>query len=205
MGRRNDHTREELEVLFIESAKAVLREKGHERLSVRQISAKAGYSVGTLYNIFGSLGALVLIINAQTLDLLKNTLQEALSSCSENLGKVVGQAYLKFGETYRPFWSLLFSYQLPEGEALPDWYQEKVDHVFSVLENALKNHVQGDAETLSIAGRVLWASLHGICILSLSGKLATTSSESPEQLCDSLFSHYLGSINSGAQQLAMSC
>lgn len=197
MGRRSDHSREELEALFIESAKAVLWEKGHIALSVRQIAARAGYSVGTLYNVFGSLSTLILKINAQTLELLKLDLEQVLTSEQHNshLGRSIGRAYIRFGENHRPFWDLLFSYQLPEGNSLPEWYQEKVDHVFNVLEKALANHVSGDPQVLSRAGKVLWAGLHGICILALSGKLATTGAEPPEKLCDSLFSHYLEGLS----------
>ena len=69
MGRRSDHTRSELKQLFVEEGRRQLGEVGLARFSARDVAKRVGYSIGTIYNVFGSYDGLILAINARTLDL----------------------------------------------------------------------------------------------------------------------------------------
>ena len=67
MARRSDHTREELTELAIDAALALIEADGFAQFSARQVAAKIGYTVGTLYNVFGSYDSLLLHVQSQAL------------------------------------------------------------------------------------------------------------------------------------------
>ncbi|MCB1134996.1 MAG: TetR/AcrR family transcriptional regulator, partial [Chlamydiia bacterium] len=78
MGRRNDHSREDLREMIIGEARKLLGQHGQAGLKVRPIMQAIGYATGTFYNLFPSLGSLVLEINGQTLDQISSGMQTLL-------------------------------------------------------------------------------------------------------------------------------
>ncbi len=68
MARRSDHTREELTELAIDAATALIEAEGFANFSARQVAAKIGYTVGTLYNVFGSYDRLLFHVHERPLD-----------------------------------------------------------------------------------------------------------------------------------------
>ena len=52
MGRRSDHSRDELLGLALDVAEKVVAQEGIGALTARRISKEIGYSVGTIYNLF---------------------------------------------------------------------------------------------------------------------------------------------------------
>ena len=69
MGRRSDHTRDELRALLLAEGHELLAEQGLKKFSGREVAKRAGYSVGTIYNVFGSLDRFILAINSRTFSL----------------------------------------------------------------------------------------------------------------------------------------
>ncbi len=76
MGRRSDHSREQLEELILAEGHALMAETGYARFSAREVAKRVGYSIGTIYNVFGSLDALLLAINSRTFVLWAEWLRE---------------------------------------------------------------------------------------------------------------------------------
>ena len=70
--------REELRALLIAEGHALLAEQGLARFSGREVAKRAGYSVGTIYNVFGSIGRLVAAINSRTFTQWAGFLRERL-------------------------------------------------------------------------------------------------------------------------------
>src|SRR3546814_14710228 len=79
MGRRSDHSREELEALILEEGHRHMAESGFAKFSSREVAKRIGYSVGTLYNVFGSSDRLVAAINTRTFDLCAAFLERRLA------------------------------------------------------------------------------------------------------------------------------
>ena len=52
MGRRADHSRDELFKMAVEAATKIVAKQGVRMLSTRRIAARMGYSAGTLYQLF---------------------------------------------------------------------------------------------------------------------------------------------------------
>ena len=80
MGRRSDHSREELHELIVGEGHRHISEAGFARFSAREVAKQAGYSIGTIYNVFGSYDQLMLAINGRTLDLWLQFLPRMIGS-----------------------------------------------------------------------------------------------------------------------------
>lgn len=181
----------DLEFKLIESAISIVEMEGPENLSVRSVAAKAGCSIGTLYNYFRDMNELILKINSKTLLKLQKAISRATSQQQSKslLGRTLAKEYLGFALDNLPFWNLLFKYKVPKDQKMPKWYVDIIDENFRLLESALQPHI--DAKHTHVSSRVLWGACHGIILLSIEGKLDIASPESAETLCEALFENYL--------------
>lgn len=194
MGRRSDHSREELYGLALDAAERVLEAEGPKNLTVRKVAGEIGYSHGTLYNIFADLDDLIIHLNGRTLDALYRALKDIpLDGESEAALKRLGGGYIAFTRRHRNRWSLLFGHHLPEGRELPQWHYDKVLRLLALVEAALSPLFPPGKETERVhSARVLWSALHGICSLEDDRKLAKH--ESVEALSGSLIAFYIGGL-----------
>jgi AcrR family transcriptional regulator len=191
MGRRGDHSQDELKAMAIKAAQQIIAEDGVKALSTRKIATKMGYSVGTLYHLFKNLDEIVLKINEITLDHLYSELEGKIRH-EKNFLKALqgmGLCYLEFSHKHSAEWQLLFEYPLPE--SYPTWYQEKINKLFGLVESTLNNNMTQPRYLLVNLSRLLWSGIHGICSLSLKGKLLSTRSESPEKLIEEFITYLL--------------
>ena len=127
MARRSDHIREELKDMSIAAGQEIIANEGFSKFSARKVAKKIGYTVGTVYNIFGSHDELILNINAVTLDDMREFIAERLNSDLEGSSQIkhLAGCYLEFAKTHHARWSALFERNLPVGTPLPDWYAKK--------------------------------------------------------------------------------
>lgn len=192
MARRSDHTRAELKEMAIAAGQEIIAKKGFGKFSAREVARKIGYTVGTIYNIFGSHDALILNINAVTLDDMGKFFAEGLDEDLEGIThiKYLAARYLEFAKTHHARWRALFEHNLPPDVPLPDWYMEKITLVFSIVERPLQP-IAGDKKKVQQVAKTIWASIHGICALSLSGKLDVVGTQSVQTLMDGLIDHYI--------------
>lgn len=196
MARRSDHTREELKGMAITAGQEIIAQEGLGKFSARKVAKKIGYTVGTVYNVFGSHDALILHINAATLDDMGKFLTERLNSDLEGSLQIkhLASCYLEFVQTHRARWNALFEHNLPADIPLPDWYAEKIKELFSFVETPLHS-VAGNKENAERAAKTLWAGIHGICALGLNGKLDVIGVESVQELMDEFIDHYCSGLS----------
>jgi AcrR family transcriptional regulator len=194
MARRSDHSREEIRQMALEAAENIVVAKGLEGLSARKVASAIGYTVGTLYLVFENIDDLVLQINARTLDRLYTRLAKTQARAEDARDWLLqlGQVYIQFADEDPHRWSMIFEHRLAEGRELPEWYQQKIARMFTIVEEALvplagrrpKNEV-------SQAARVIWGGVHGVCILALGDRLGVAGVDSVQELTESLISNYL--------------
>jgi AcrR family transcriptional regulator len=171
MGRRSDHTRSELRELMLEEGHRQLAEVGLARFSARDVAKRIGYSVGTLYNVFGSYDELMLAINARTLSLwlthLRTRLAEADNEDEDRIATLV-RGYFEFALAHRLTWVAIYEYNLSDGRAAPEWYQATVAELMGVvaaeIAAALPRAAPDDVAQLA---RSLVATVHGHCVFQL--------------------------------------
>lgn len=195
MARRSDHSREEIRDMALEAAEQIILEEGHDGLTARKVASEIGYTVGTLYLVFENLDDLVMHINARTLDRLHELMTDGDIQGLAPKDRLLrlGQIYIHFayGDPHR--WALVFEHRLADDRDMPDWYREKVMHVFAVVEDALKPLApRRSKRDISQASCALWAGIHGICILGITQKLGSTGEKSVLKLAKSLILNYLG-------------
>ncbi len=189
MARRSDHSRQELTELALDKSLEIIDEKGLSGFSARAVAERMGYTVGTLYNVFGSYDGLIFRVNARILDAWHAALAAGLHKTKKDKMRYLAYAYLDFAGRHYNRWTTLFEFHAKSSP--PDWYRDRIDRHFRLIEETLLARTQDPHQNRRRA-KVLWASIHGICILALGGKLDVVGSDSAKTLIDDLLENYLG-------------
>jgi hypothetical protein len=79
---------------------------------------------------------------------------------------------------------------LPKGEEPPTWYKQEIKKLFDIVEQHFEKIIS-DKNLAEVAAKTIWAGIHGICQLSLAGKLDTVGVKSMQELTDSLIDNYI--------------
>lgn len=198
MARRNDHTREELITLALDTVKAFLNDHSYHELSLRKIAQRIGYVPSTLVNLFGNYNLLLLHAVAQTLDELALEAQQRLSTESDPTRALYQLAYCYHDFAQRnPYrWQLIFEHNM-NGDTLPEWQEKRIQHMTGMLENLLQTLApHRSAHDVLQASRVLWAGVHGITLLSVDDKFFASEPIDGKALIDNLLSQYLANWSS---------
>lgn len=193
MGRRGDHSYDELSKMIIEAAYELMEKEGYTNISTRKIAAQIGYTVGTLYNIYKNLDDIFVHINARTIEKLHSTLNKALdSSKSKDSVRALAHAYIQFSKDNFNLWSMLFEYRFPPEHVMPKWYMEKINSLYLIVGKSISQLApRMDEAQLKSVIMVLWAGIHGICALSIKGKLDRAGSESAQALVENFIDNYM--------------
>jgi len=200
MARRSDHSREEIQAMAIQAAIAILSKEGLSGLSTRKVAAAIGYTAGTLYLVFKNLDELILHVNAAALDELHEVMQAQLApDISPQMQLLaLANAYLRFAREHFARWSLMFTHRMPEGRELPQWFHGKVRMLFALVARPLQQVNPNLSQAhYQQATYVLWSSVHGVCELGLSDKLALGGEIQAEELISALVKNYLKGFAQG--------
>ena len=95
MARRNDHTREQLIQLTLNTVTDFLEQHSYHELSLRKIANMIGYVPSTLVNVFGNYNLLLLHVVAKTLDELAAESAAAVEALKYYYGQDVINNILK--------------------------------------------------------------------------------------------------------------
>lgn len=194
MGRRNQHTREELRAIALQAAECLVAENGLADLSTRKVVARIGYTVGSLYMVFRNLDDLIVQMNERTLERLHAALAMAIADQPPPpvAVRALAQAYITFALTETNRWLAIYQHRLPADQPAPDSLTEKVAQTFDLVQGqlALLCPRRSPAD-IALATRALWSGVHGICILSLDQTLEMAGGRSIQEVAKSLIDHYL--------------
>jgi AcrR family transcriptional regulator len=147
-----------------------MSEVGYAHFSAREVAKRIGYSIGTIYNVFGTHDALILAINGTTLDLWRDHLLAKLASTKKNRLRVAVEAYFEFAILHRNAWTAIYDFRLPENSETPQDYADKVTAVTGIVIDEVADALPPKrvSEAASIA-RSLLACVHGHCFFTLNG------------------------------------
>ncbi len=160
--------------MILKAAENIVAEEGVSALKVRRIALDIGYTVGSIYMVFDNMADLIWQLKARVLDDLALELEKVLKKNipTEECIRQLGMAYLTFAENNFFRWSLIFEISTQDGENVPDWYQQKVEQMFMLIEPLFLQLAPGQsAERAGQAARALWGGVHGVCSLTLTGRL----------------------------------
>ncbi len=196
MGRRSDHSREELEALILGVGQELMACVGFARFSAREVAKRIGYSVGTIMHLFGGVDQLVLAINSRTFILWTDWLEERLSGASGNDRiRALVQGYFDFAEQHCNLWTAIYEHRLPDGAAIPEAQIEQRAHLMAVVGREIGlvlPHMEH--EDVARLARSLVATVHGHCAFALGGSFALLGEIDPVELAmqrvsDALHAH----------------
>ncbi|MGF1720290.1 WHG domain-containing protein [Vibrio kyushuensis] len=193
MARRNDHTREELVALTLNTVKDFLADQPHHDLSLRKIANMIGYVPSTLVNVFGNYNLLLLHAVAQTLDELGVEARDVVENSADPQSALYELAYCyhDFAQKHPHRWQLIFAHNM-NGETLPQWQSERIDNMTGMLESLLRIMAPQRTENEILqASRVLWSGVHGITLLSVDDKFFAAAPIDGKELIENLLSNYL--------------
>ncbi|MDR1890031.1 MAG: TetR/AcrR family transcriptional regulator [Zoogloeaceae bacterium] len=192
MARRGDHSREEIRRMALDAAEALVAVEGYKGFSARKVASAIHYTVGTLYLVFENLDDLVLQVNGRTLDKLFDWLSARRGEAEDPEAALLAlsNAYIAYAAIESPRWSMLFDYTAEKGDDLPEWYQRKLGRVFGLVEAALRPLAREELE-IQRASRVLWASVHGICILRIRQRMNPVGNQDAEGMVRMLIENFL--------------
>ncbi len=160
-----------------------MAEVGFARFSAREVAKRIGYSVGTLYNVFGTLDQLLITINTRTFQLWADYVRQRLEVSGSDRVQTLVEAYFSFARDNANSWTAIYDHHLPPDVVIPDEQnlqrgaltQIIVDEVAAVL----PTQAQSEAPRLA---RSLIAVVHGHCVFELNGSFALMNISQPMEL-----------------------
>jgi AcrR family transcriptional regulator len=173
VGRRSDHSRAELRALVIAEAHKHMAEVGFLRFSAREVAKRIGYSIGTIYNVFGTLDALLVAVNTRTFDLWVAHLGGHLERADDDRIAAMVEGYFSFARENPNLWMAIYDHRLPHDMAMPDGDAIARGRLTRAVEAeiALALGWAHDMRTIGLT-RSLIAMVHGHCSFALTGTFA---------------------------------
>jgi AcrR family transcriptional regulator len=159
---------ESLRNKLIAHATSHIEANGLQDLRARTLAQAAGCSVGAIYNIFIDLDALILTVNANTLEKIGAKMAAIPPTTPAQQFQDLAAAYLQFAVTHPGLWDALFTHRLPAGIEAPDWFMAIQAAAFSHIEAPLRT-IRPDlaATELPLLARSIFAAIHGIVAFGL--------------------------------------
>ena len=157
-----------------ELATKLFVERGPENFTMRMLASEMGVSAMTPYRYFRDKDEILSLIRARAFTRLADQLERALASpgALPERSAAVGRAYVRFALEEQTCYRLIFAFAEPKEPAAPELAEAEAraraamtDHVRMMVDHG---YYKGDPELI---GHVFWASLHGLVVLHLAGKL----------------------------------
>lgn len=180
MGRRSDHSRDELTRLFVDAGTAVMAEKGFAAFSAREVAKRVGYTIGTIHNVFGNVDGLVTAVNTASFVEWAQTLADHLDGAGEDRIAALVAGYFAFAREHPHRWAAIYDHR-PARETLSPEQQEMRGRLMRIVAaevaSALGRPVD---EALGTFARSLVATVHGHCSFAITGSWAAMGQHDPE-------------------------
>ena len=169
--------------MIIAEGHRLMGEAGFAGFSAREVARRVGYSIGTLYNVFGSLDHLLIGINGRTFELWTAYLRDWIERSRGDRMRALVEAYFAFAREHSQLWMAIYDHRLPEGMAMPQADMEKRRALTQIVfdEVALQLPARSVEEVEHLA-RSLIATVHGHCTYELNGSFALMGEKEPVEL-----------------------
>lgn len=196
MGRRSDHTRDELREMSLRAARAIIRGKGVQALSARAVAKRIGYTPGTLYQLFDSFDHLILAVNVGTVAEIRQRMDREtkdLTDAVEKL-KVVARVYTEYAMAHPGLWRLAFEHTMPDPDKPPGALTDQTDAIFLWISELLSQAT--DTPRADVSAAALWAGVHGVCHLGVTGKLSLSGTDGATQVTERVVESVIAGMQS---------
>jgi AcrR family transcriptional regulator len=190
-GMSTKERRSDLRGQLIRLAEVQIAHSGMASLRARSLAQQAGCAVGAIYNVFADMNALVLAVNGLTFARIGAEVAGAVVG-HEHLPPeqrliLLGKAYLNFADHNHHLWRALFDIDLPDDDAVPDWYRRDLKALFGHIAVPVSQIFQElDQPELELMVRALFSSIHGIVILGLQNRISGVPRDRVELMIEKL-------------------
>lgn len=163
---RKSRRKAEREHRIIAAARAIAANEGWSAVTIRRLADEVEYSQPVLYSHFKSRDAIVASVAVEGFGELANTLHNALGKDPRKSLHDVAAAYLGFARDNVALYQAMFTMPTDLRFAGADTVSELKD-AFSALAAA----VPPSTSNVEVATETLWAALHGLAELEVSGRI----------------------------------
>jgi AcrR family transcriptional regulator len=172
MGRRFDHSRDELRSLILKAGEALMAETGLSGFSAREVAKRVGYTIGTIHNVFGNVDGLIIAINTRTFVLWTETLERRLAEAGPDRIAALVEGYFAFARSNPLRWSAIYEHRIPI-EAIPDDQIALRARLTGIVVEEVAAALGRDPdEAVGTLARSLVATVHGHCTYEANGSWA---------------------------------
>ncbi len=193
MTLEHDAVREKIISVTLE----LMDKAGLELIKARTIAKQAGVSVGTIYNLFGSVDELIQVANSHILSDMNKLGQTSVAASENELARKIlsgeitdaprdkllfrlfslAKVYMDFVENNANRWGAMLAFNRNQSEgSVAAWYQDQQNALFDLIGKVLDNTRLGnEPQTRTIAARALWSAVHGIVTMNYVGQVSAQS------------------------------
>ncbi|HXH16423.1 MAG TPA: TetR/AcrR family transcriptional regulator [Sphingomonas sp.] len=180
MGRRSDHSRDELRALILDAGTALMAEKGFAAFSAREVAKRIGYTIGTIHNVFGNVDGLLTAINTATSGEWADALTTSLDAAGDDRIAALVAAYFAFARDNPHRWAAIYDHR-PACETLTPAQQATRGRLMVIVAGEIAATLGRPVdETVGTFARSLVATVHGHCSLAITGSWAAMGQHDPE-------------------------
>src|SRR5699024_8288376 len=115
---------------------------------------------------------------------------EAAAPAADQL-RQCARAYVGFARAQPHLWRLCFEHVLPPGQTPPPGLGARIAALVDLLLQPLAQAIGRPPAQVADAAQALWAGVHGICVLTITGKLQLLGDQTTADLVDDLVGNYL--------------
>ena len=156
--------------MILTEAHRQMAEVGFRRFSAREVAKRIGYSIGTLYNVYGSLDRLLAEVNTRTFSIWADHVERALERNPDDPIRTLVEAYFEFARGNANLWSAIYEHRLPAGFDLSDEDRSVRSRltatVVAVVASEIPSVRRHEADAVT---RSLIAAVHGHCAFDIGG------------------------------------
>ena len=167
------HHHGDLKRALIDAATEILRTEGSEALTLRAVARAAGVSANAPYRHFPDRRALVAAVAQAGFAQLHDEMMSAMKAAQGREGfRQVALAYVRFGQEHPAEYRVMFGAEVAAKDDLPELRAQSravLEFVAFGIDALQKQGVIG-AGNPAVMAASLWASLHGLVMLSLDGQ-----------------------------------
>ena len=161
-----------------------IAEVGFARFSAREVAKRIGYSIGTVYNVFGTHDRLIAAINTRTFQLWAAHLRKRLEG-RQHIDRIreLVLGYFSFARENPNLWTAIYDHRLPVGAELSEEEHAQRGELTEIVEREVAAALgRGSEREVPRLARSLVATVHGHCAFALNGSFALMGEAEPDEL-----------------------
>lgn len=197
MGRRSQHTSEQLREMIIEATLQIVVTEGSSAISARNIAEKIGYSAGSIYNQFESIDDIVVVIQFRLLNKLRAELEQLpISNDPQAYIHLISNTYLNFALKNKELWNLLFTHRPLGNKSTPNTFHADINAIIDLVKPAFKALIPDDAtdSQLDETALTFLTGLHGITAIAITERAQDILPSTAENFTRRLTTTYLAGL-----------